>query len=316
MKILRFAAAALIVALAANPAISTAAAPNSPEQGAAVHIGGQSVCTIGYNDHARGESITAAHCGEDGQRVRLYDRTDTNPLTSRSAEIGTFYRSPGYDNGISNDWGRIVWDKGVQIGANRFSRDTVLTLDQVKRGDEVCWHGETTHMGTTDRSCGTFFERTNEAFTVRVPQSSQGDSGGPIWVPGRGFLGVISAGPEQAGPVGRAWIGPVPLDIESREVIWAAAPRDGNRISDRAFENAMLRVMGVDQAGIYDNAIDRLNGLSAKAGSSNSSSDLVASSNEPVGSSEKTAGEILAIVIPILTVILPALWGLYQNFVK
>lgn len=316
MKKTHFAAAALAATLVATPMPASAAAPTAPEQGGAVHIGGSAVCTIGYNDLARGVSITAAHCGNDGDRVRLYDRTDNNPRTNVSREIGTFRASAHYDNGFSNDWGEIVWDRGVTMGENRYSGDTVLTLDEVKRGEEICWHGETTHKGTTNESCGTFFERTNESFTVRAPKSDQGDSGGPIWVPGRGFLGVVSAGPDHTGPAGRAWVGPVPIDIHGKEVIWAAAPRDGKKISQRQFQNAMVRVMGLDSAGIYDGIIERANTFSSESGSSNSSSDSALSSNEPVGSSEMTAGEILAIVIPVVTVVLPALWNLYQSFAK
>lgn len=78
----------------------------------------------------------------------------------------------------------------------------------------------------------------------------------------------------------------------------------------------MVRVMGLDSAGIYDGIIERANTFSSESGRSNSSSDSALSSNEPVGSSEMTAGEILAIVIPVVTVVLPALWNLYQSFAK
>ena len=78
----------------------------------------------------------------------------------------------------------------------------------------------------------------------------------------------------------------------------------------------MVRVMGLDSAGMYDGIIERANTFSSESGSSSSSSDSELSSNEPVGSSEMTAGEILAIVIPVVTVVLPALWNLYQSFAK
>lgn len=299
--------AAVVAALGvAAPAAS--AAPSVPTQGGAVFISGGS-CTIGYNDHARGVSYTAGHCGNDGDRVQLYDRTQRNAFAGLSTPMGTFHPSKKFDD-YSNDWGEIVWDKGVTLGPNTYSGDTVLTLDQVKRGEEVCYHGETTHLGTTGKSCGTYFGRVEQSFTIRVPSSSQGDSGGPVWVPGRGFIGVISKGPAEKGPAGYAQLGM--LKVQGKEIAWAAAPRDGGRISEKQFVDHTIKAAGIDDAGVYDTILDRLG--SSDSSSDSSSSDSSPSSSSSDSSSEKTTGEKLAIAIPILAVVLPLLWNIAQQF--
>ena len=47
-----------------------------------------------------------------------------------------------------------------------------------------------------------------------------------------------------------------------------------------------------------------------------SSTDSDMSSGNPVGSSELTAGEIIAIIVPIVTVIIPALIGIANAVMK
>lgn len=312
------AAATLISGTTPMAPAANAAAPTQPVQGGAVYIQdswfGGGACTIGYNDHAKGVSYTAGHCGREGSRVGLVDRAEVDLGVARPKLIGTFYPSKVYDRKFSNDWGTIVWDAGVRLGPNVYSGDTILTLDQVKKHDKVCFHGETTHQNTNATSCGKFWERVGENFTVRGTSSQQGDSGGPVWVPDRGFLGFVSMGPESPGPAGWGRIGP--MIVSGQEMVWASTPRDGRRISQRQFERAAASVAGLDEKGIYDSAIMSANNASSEMGIETSSTDSDMSSGNPVGSSELTAGEIIAIIVPIVTVIIPALIGIANAVMK
>lgn len=303
------AAAALLAATAvlAQPVAAVATAPSVPVQGGAFTTG-NSACTIGYNDLVNGVSYTAAHCGRKGDRVALIDRS-TN---QRSRYMGTFLPSEKYDRRYSNDWAIIQWDKGVQLGGNPFSTDAVLTLDQMKRGDEVCWHGQTTNMNTTDIQCGTYFGRAGESFTVRATNAKQGDSGGPVWAPGRGFLGVISIGPVYEGKSGTAIKGLYKWD--GKEMGWMAAPRDGRTLRDREVNDLYTRTAGLSEGGFYDEIIGSARNASSEMGSSDSSSKSELSSGETVGNTGLSAGEIIAIVVAIATVLVPVVFQLANMF--
>ncbi|OEY23324.1 hypothetical protein A0K93_03800 [Corynebacterium sp. BCW_4722] len=206
-----------------SPATASAAAPTQPVQGMTISIGMTSECTLGFNDHARGVSYTAAHCANGvNNRVRLVN-TRTG---QKSRTLGTITPSSRYvSSQLGNDWAEIVWDKGVTLGANPYSGDTMLTLDQVKRGEVVCYHGETTHRGTNKDSCGSYVGSVEESFVTDIADGLPGDSGGPIWVKDRGFIGVVSAGTPKTG------IGTPPvingMALEGDPVLWGSAPRDG-----------------------------------------------------------------------------------------
>lgn len=299
MTTFRAAAAALAAtAVLAQPTVALAAAPAAPVQGGAFTTG-NSACTIGYNDLENRVSYTAAHCGKKGDRVALINR-ETN---QRSRYMGTFIPSENYDRGYSNDWAIIKWDEGVKLGGNPFTGNTVLTLDQMKRGDKVCWHGQTSNMNTSDIQCGEYFGRAGESFTVRATNAKEGDSGGPVWAEGRGFLGVISIGPAYEGKSGDARVGL--YRWKGKEMGWMAAPRDGRKLRDREADDLYARTAGLSKGGFYDQIIGSANDASSEMGSSNSSSDSDLSSGGTVGSSDLSAGEIIAIVVALATVIVP-----------
>ncbi|WP_141743322.1 hypothetical protein [Corynebacterium sp. HMSC08F01] len=233
-------AAAGAAALVLSPAVATAATPTVVEQGKAIYIEGHGACTIGYNDVANRKSYTAAHCGSEGARVSLMDRA----TMEFSEEMGTFHPSKNFTRLPYNDWGWIEWDAGVAIAGNSYSGDKVLIKDDVKIGDEVCSHGETSHMGTRNILCGTFAGWSAESFGVQLEGWQQGDSGGPVWVPGRGFLGVMSAaalGETKAPSIvigGKRQTG--------KPVGWAASIHDGETLSDYQFQIDFAKAGGLD----------------------------------------------------------------------
>lgn len=149
-----------------------------------------SKCTVGYNGN--GFSYVSAHCGKDGYAVHLQ-----LPSGYTSPRVGTFHRSPAasVDNGAANfnDWGVIEWDRSVTIGPNRYSGDALIDPDTVTSGDTACVYGDTTRK----ISCGPFVGNLGKTFFVDNVTTNPGDSGGPMWIPGRGLVGLIS-GPDMA----------------------------------------------------------------------------------------------------------------------
>lgn len=304
MATLRTLAAALgTAAILASPLQAVAAAPTSPVQGGAIFIDGQA-CTIGHNDRAKGVSYTAAHCGKDGARVRLLERTSATQ-GNVSAELGTLRRSKGYDNGWNNDWATIEWDRGVTLGANAVSGDTVLTLGDLKRGDQVCYSGQATHGVKGGKDCGTFFAPASTSFTMRAEVPSQpGDSGGPIFVPGKGLVGIVSRGPDVPGQAG--WVQLGMIKIPGKDYIWGATLADGKKLSDAEVRAAMTAAAGVDEAGVYEGILGRGGETLAKLGLGGSA-DSALSSGETIGKTGLTAGQLAAIIVPIVTIVLPLL---------
>lgn len=249
-------AAAGALAVALSPVTAQAAAPASIDQGIAVLIEGHGTCTLGYNDHDRGRSYLAGHCGSDGARVRLINRK-TNEMTRA---LGTFHPSPNYHTWGSNDWGWIEWDDGVRMGENVYSGDKILSRGEVKAGDQVCSHGETSQMGTKETDCGTFTGWAYESFGVRDVRWAPGDSGGPVFVPGRGFVGVMSAAPDGEDGGVTAYYGS--RKVKGEWVGWGAAPRDGKSMDDQEFTLKYAEAAGLDVNGVGGSSLSTLSIIS------------------------------------------------------
>lgn len=167
----------------------------APQAAAALRVSQGSVivtdggmCTVGFSDPARQRSLVAAHCGREGGRVAVLD-----PATGAvSRPVGTFYRSKAYDQRLGNDWAAIQWDRGVAVGGNPHSGNRWVHPNNIALGETVCYHGNASHGGRGS-TCGKFAGSVGNTFFVDAPLTRPGDSGGPVWVPGRGFVGVISS---------------------------------------------------------------------------------------------------------------------------
>lgn len=134
-------------------------------------------CTIGYVDKQSRQLYTAKHCGNDGQLVYV-----------NGLEIGQFSyeRSPsfGADFAVIN-----VYD-GIVLGDNFFSGDEIVNKFSVSKGDEVCLHSAVRNI----TKCGniTDLQPQINRFDASVAPV-HGDSGGVMWIPDKGFLGVAAA---------------------------------------------------------------------------------------------------------------------------
>lgn len=136
---------------------------------------GQAVssCTLGYV--GKGYAITAGHCGEQGAKV-----------TDKSySQIGRIVK---VDMERNQDIAIIKLDNGVG-GQNTYSGDYIASFAKLSLDDEICQYGNTTKkvlcapMYAVPRY-GAFWAKNDVTF---------GDSGGAMWVKGKGLIGIISS---------------------------------------------------------------------------------------------------------------------------
>lgn len=136
-----------------------------------------SYCTIGYVQTATAVAYTAGHCGDDGADV----------FNEQGDAIGVFRHSPSYTGGTGpGDVGYILLDDDVEVGANHYSGDGIVTGIA---GSEICAYGATSKKVI----CGELIAHRNDAvglIHINIPVTG-GDSGGPVWIPGRGVIGTI-----------------------------------------------------------------------------------------------------------------------------
>lgn len=138
-------------------------------------------CTIGYIDHNLRRAYTAGHCGTNGSEVTDKDEN----------VIGTFYSNPNYnEKNYRNDQAYIQLNKNIIAGKNYYSGDETVSLNDLSTGDTLCSYG-----ASSDKiHCG-ILRTVDERNIIGDGNTGgiHGDSGGPAWVPGKGFVGVFSA---------------------------------------------------------------------------------------------------------------------------
>lgn len=151
-------------------------------QGDKIMMGG-SACTAGYIDKSKNVMITAAHCGSPGDIVYKEGPFGT-PI-----RIGVMEGNKNYDGNINrNDFTYVKLDRGV-TGENIYSGDKRITPQDVSVGDRFCSIGQKSPVvkcGVVKNVDG------NLVVTNREGGGIKGDSGGPGWIPGKGFFGVYS----------------------------------------------------------------------------------------------------------------------------
>lgn len=145
------------------------------EQGARVVVVDKGICSIGFNDPNQRISYTAGHCGEHGSRAAVGQAN------------GTFYPSTEFGRSATgNDWGIIRWDDGVQLGANTITTDAVVDLEDLHPNDEICL------LSRGQQQCGAYTGRVGNNVYWDAGAGVKGDSGAPVWAPGRGMVAVYS----------------------------------------------------------------------------------------------------------------------------
>lgn len=166
------------------PVESQAQSPNAViNQGDRIVIG-NSVCTAGYIDKATNTMITASHCTRTGTDVYKVDTS-----LNQRYKVGVVETNPDHNSDTRrNDFVFVKLDKNV-AGENIYSGDTRITPDDVVIGDPFC------SIGTNSPviKCGVVKDIDgNMVVTNREGGGVKGDSGGPGWIPGKGFFGVYT----------------------------------------------------------------------------------------------------------------------------
>ena len=110
-----------------------------------------------------------------------------------STPAGMIYPAAAYYGASNaNDWAVIYWFNGVEVGANPYGGEYVPIQD-LEPGETLCYHGYASHGGTTEASCGPFVGMIEKTIYFDAPgMPDYGDSGGPVYAPGRGLVGVMS----------------------------------------------------------------------------------------------------------------------------
>ena len=201
----RIAASAAAVALAASGLVGGVEAPAAErlvvKQGARMFVDNQhndtlTACTIGYNDPEQRRSYTAGHCADNGdygwQTGSLVYLADSKGR-EMSTPAGMIYPAAAYYGASNaNDWAVIYWFNGVEVGANPYGGEYVPIQD-LEPGETLCYHGYASHGGTTEASCGPFVGMIEKTIYFDAPgMPDYGDSGGPVYAPSRGLVGVMS----------------------------------------------------------------------------------------------------------------------------
>ncbi|MBA1835288.1 hypothetical protein [Corynebacterium wankanglinii] len=162
------------------------------------NIGGYNLtsCTIGYNDVALHRSYTAGHCAVDsaaprpgGSTVYVADEYGRQLPTP----AGLIYPAAAfYGPANANDWSVIYWFNNVTLGQNTYG-GAYIPISEISPGETLCYHGFASHGRSREAACGPFVGMIEKTIYFDAPGTPHfGDSGGPVYAPGRGFVGVMS----------------------------------------------------------------------------------------------------------------------------
>ncbi|STC69940.1 trypsin-like serine protease [Corynebacterium pilosum] len=286
------AAALAATGLVAGAGPATAQGTVTVNQGDRIYIEGRGACTVAYIDPATGNGYTSAHCGHNNAKVHLMNQNNTI-----SNGFGRLHQGKSYNpQTLSNDWAVIHWGQGIRGGKNVFSGDRVVDINTVKRGDRVCYHGKTSHGYSMNRTCGTYVGANGPDFMFDATLGQQGDSGGPVWVEGRGLLGAHSGSLATALPNNLG----VP---KSHEISRGSVLYDGPVTDSADYIKLVMDYVGYNPW----NSVT-INGIPA-----GSAADLLSSGSSSSGSGAQNPATVIGILMAIISAV-GLLGSLAQNF--
>lgn len=155
-------------------------------QGDRISVEGSN-CTIGYIDKANRKAYSAAHCFVS-DKEKTQDVHNKTVYNSFGRHIGT--ASGTYHGSQNNDFIIIDLLNNIPAGENSFSGDAIVKIEDVKPGDTICSFSrkyKKTMCGEIENING------RDIFATRESGGTHGDSGGPAWIPGKGFVGVFTS---------------------------------------------------------------------------------------------------------------------------
>ncbi len=167
-------------------------------QGQQVVIPDQGICTIGYVDKTSHRAYLADHClnnkGQQESPVIVRDINSGEAL-GKATPIGKMGIDGGGDpmQDPRFDVNFIQLYPNVAVGENKFSGDNRVNAYDIDQGDEVCVFSSRRNK----TYCGEAWSTVGSVIKVHIPGGEKdkavtfGDSGGPAWIPGKGFIGVL-----------------------------------------------------------------------------------------------------------------------------
>lgn len=178
------------------------------EQGSYIETNG-SYCTIGYVNPETRTALTAGHCnvierGEDETYNPPFMKSEKDAIyTYKGTKVGkvvknTYTAHSDLFNG--KDVSIIQLEPWVEIGENKYSGDNWANIEDLEKGDKLCSYGGR----TAKLRCGEITEVSVEDNLIEADENTigiVGDSGGPAWVEGKGFVGVYSYSTSAGAPV-------------------------------------------------------------------------------------------------------------------
>lgn len=182
-------ACAVFFASLASPQIAHAQQDSSQttiSQGEKVYINETAIaCTVGYVDKNTHKAYIADHCLPAHQKSVIYN--------SNREKIGEAYgRFSDRKMGIPksrNDVAYINLYDDVETGENSYSGDNRVSTADITPGEKLCMFSRkfnSVHCGKVKSADGTLVVGDEHVNGIG------GDSGGPAWIPGKGFVGVYT----------------------------------------------------------------------------------------------------------------------------
>lgn len=185
----------------ANDVVATPADTKAVNQGDSIYSLGAK-CTIGYVDKETNSFQTAAHCvGEVGEEVYNDEGEAIGTVIIRGDIEGV--------NKHRQDAAYVAISPGHTAGDNIYSGDKIVSLSDIDSGDKLYAYGASTgevYHGKVDRVYSSMVA--SQPGMMPIP----GDSGGPAWIKGKGYVGVTT-GYYVQNETGY-WTQPAPIDLQ------------------------------------------------------------------------------------------------------
>lgn len=152
-------------------------------------------CTIGYVNVENRTATYAGHCadGTVGSPVyNVHGQKIGNVSYTKYPTLGLLkYVNFLVPITTPVDYAIVKIDNNVKIGNNSYSGNNKTNYSSIKNGDTICSYGATRNKET----CGNIVYKSNIFKVIVTNENSNmnGDSGGPSWIPGKGFVGTLSS---------------------------------------------------------------------------------------------------------------------------
>ena len=155
------------------------------------------LCTAGYIDKSSRTLYTAGHCFNGIQQpsktiVYTQNRQPIGYLDDNNGKNLRKHKPNDNTTILGNDWGKIHLYDNVFV-ANPISGDGIINAHKdAKVGEELCYFSRKNEK----IFCSHIMKIKDNVIVTGNKENStiHGDSGGPAWIPQRGFVGVISTG--------------------------------------------------------------------------------------------------------------------------